>query len=250
MKKLSLLLGIALAGAAAMADDNASWVRFSSTGPDKYADGTTVLNDEVYALVWVKEGAKFDGILATGELVNPADNKIVAQAALADNGACPPVCYIISGENLDLVGKGDFFVYVLDTRVKSDDGTEAAGVKDKTTGKFVSYNGYEKVDASVTVQERTVAVEGAASGNAAVQSALPAGVPQPKVEKIDVTGDQVVVKVSNTVPYVKYAITAGENIGKIDNNLANGVNGVEGDVITLVVENPDKYRFFKVERSK
>lgn len=248
MKKLSLLLGIALAGAAAMADDNASWVRFSSTGPDKYADGTTVLDNEVYALVWVKEGATFDGILATGELVNPADNKIVAQAALADNGACPPVCYIISGENLDLVGKGDFFVYVLDTRVKSDDGTEAAGVKDETTGKFVSYNGFGKVDASVTVQERTVAAEGKASTSAA--TALPADIPQPKVEKIDVTGDQVVVKVSNTVPYVKYAITAGENIGKIDNNLANGVNGVQGGEITLVVENPDKYRFFKVERSK
>lgn len=248
MKKLSLLFGIALACAVAMADDNASWVRFSSTGPDKYADGTTVLDNEVYALVWVKEGATFDGILATGELVNPADNKIVAQAALADNGACPPVCYIISGENLDLVGKGDFFVYVLDTRVKSDDGTEAAGVKDETTGKFVSCNGYGKVDASVTVQERTVAAEGKVATSAT--TALPADVPQPKVEKIDVTGDQVVVKVSNTVPYVKYAITAGENIGKIDNNLANGVNGVQGGEITLVVENPDKYRFFKVERSK
>ncbi len=67
MKKLSLLAA-ALAGALG-AGAIPSFVQFSSAGPDTYADGTTVLDGEIYALVASKTG--FQGWRRTVRLSIP-----------------------------------------------------------------------------------------------------------------------------------------------------------------------------------
>ena len=42
-------------------------IAFSTKGPDRYADGTTVLDGECYALVWSIDG-NFDGFSADGRI--------------------------------------------------------------------------------------------------------------------------------------------------------------------------------------
>ena len=225
-----------------------SWIDFSTTGPDKYADGSQVLDNEVYALVWVAKSAAFAGFNAKGELVDDAANKLICRAAVAKNGSCPFIRYMLDGGNQDL-NDGEFRVYLLDTRVKYEDGTAKAGVRNDS-GAFVAVNGYEKVNATILKGE-TVAVdkENAASGADALASLLPADVPQPVISSFDYTDGRVLLKVVNTVPYVQYTVEGYMKLGAEGTVVANGVNGKEGTV-NLIVDSPGDFRFFKIIRSK
>lgn len=225
-----------------------SWIDFSTTGPDLYADGSQVLDNEVYALVWVAKSAEFAGFNAKGEIVDSTVNKLICRAAVAKDGACPFIRYMLDGGNQDLTG-GEFRVYLLDTRVKYEDGTAKAGVRN-AGGAFVVVNGYEKVNAKIA-KGGTVAVakENAASGADALASLLPADVPQPVIRSFDYADGRVLLKVSKTVPYIQYTVEGYMNLGSEGKVVANGVNGKEG-VINLIVENPGDFRFFKVIRSK
>ena len=125
MKKLMTMIGaVGLAFAATAAIDDAL-LAFSTVGPDKYADGTTVLDGECYALVRTLPGATFGGIAADGTAVAETD-EIVLLAPLAKDGRCPKVLFQIPSDK----SEGTFSVYLLDTRVKAEDGTVApAGLK-------------------------------------------------------------------------------------------------------------------------
>lgn len=225
-----------------------SWIDFSTTGPDLYADGSQVLDNEVYALVWVAKSAEFAGFNAKGEIVDSTVNKLICRAAVAKDGACPFIRYMLDGGNQDLTG-GEFRVYLLDTRVKYEDGTAKAGVRN-AGGAFVVVNGYEKVNAKIA-KGGTVAVakENAASGADALASLLPADVPQPVIRSFDYADGRVLLKVANTVPYVQYTVEGFMKLGAEGTVVANGVNGKEGTV-NLIVESPGDFRFFKVIRSK
>lgn len=225
-----------------------SWIDFSTTGPDLYADGSQVLDNEVYALVWVAKSAEFAGFNAKGEIVDSTVNKLICRAAVAKDGACPFIRYMLDGGNQDL-NDGEFRVYLLDTRIKYEDGTAKAGVKNDS-GAFVAVNGYEKVNAKI-VKGGTVAVakENAASGADALASLLPADVPQPVIRSFDYADGRVLLKVANTVPYVQYTVEGFMKLGAEGTVVANGVNGKEGTV-NLIVESPGDFRFFKVIRSK
>jgi hypothetical protein len=93
MKKSMILLFFGLIGTvfANCVDD--ARLSFRTTGPDRYADGTVVLDGECYALVWSKDG-DFDGFDANGDCVDPED-RIVLVAPLAKGGRCPPVLFQI-----------------------------------------------------------------------------------------------------------------------------------------------------------
>ena len=125
MKKFSLMAGAGLIATAAFATP--AWVEFS-TGPEKdtYADGTQVADGEIYALVFVK-GDAFEGINPDGTTVDPED-KIVCRAAVAKDGVCPKITYIIDpkvstgdGEVVEEYTGGRFEVYLFDTRVNTYD---------------------------------------------------------------------------------------------------------------------------------
>ena len=61
-------------------------------------------------------------------------------------------------------------------------------------------------------------------------------------------GGKVIVKVSDTVPYLQYGISAGKTPSKLDQkDLVDGVNGT-AEGLTLVVDDPADNRFFKVIR--
>ena len=213
MKKTALLFAAAAMSAGVFAG-LPSYVMFSSTGPDKYADGTPVLDGEVYALVWTKTGTTFAGFNA--------------------------------GANSDLDATGSFSVYLLDTRVKSAAATTVGG--ENVEGKTVvtAINATTAVATAVKGGASASATEAPAAG--AVVSAVPADAPNPRITAVDVVGGQVIVKVADTVPYLQYGISAGKTPSKLDQtDLVDGVNGTDG-VLTLIVDDPAENRFFKVIR--
>lgn len=246
MKKTALLFAAAAMSAGVFAG-LPSYVMFSSTGPDKYADGTPVLDGEVYALVWTKTGTTFAGFNADGTVVDAENSKLVSAAPIATGSHCPPVMYMLTGANSDLDATGSFSVYLLDTRVKSAAGT--------TTVSAADADGKTSVTAINATTAVATAVKGGASASAtaapaagAVVSAVPADAPNPRITAVDVVGGQVIVKVADTVPYLQYGISAGKTPSKLDQtDLVDGVNGTDG-VLTLIVDDPAENRFFKVIR--
>ena len=245
MKKTALLFAAAAMSAGVFAG-LPSYVMFSSTGPDKYADGTPVLDGEVYALVWTKAGTTFAGFNADGTVVDAENSKLVSAAPIATDSHCPPVMYMLTGANSDLDATGSFSVYLLDTRVKSAAATTVGGknVEGKTV--VTAINATTAVATAVKGGASASATEAPAAG--AVVSAVPADAPNPRITAVDVVGGQVIVKVADTVPYLQYGISAGKTPSKLDQtDLVDGVNGTDG-VLTLIVDDPAENRFFKVIR--
>ena len=244
MKKTALLFAAAAMSAGVFAG-LPSYVKFASTGPDKYADGTPVLDGEVYALVWTKAGATFAGFNAKGKVVDAENSKLVSAAAVATKQHCPTVMYMLTGENSDLATTGSFSVYLFDTRVKAADGTTTVG--GVTEGEVKAINATTAVAETVQNGVKTKVVEGVAA-EGYVQTAVPADAPNPRITAVDVVGGQVIVKVADTVPYLQYGISAGKTPSKLDQtDLVDGVNGTDG-VLTLIVDDPAENRFFKVIR--
>ena len=245
MKKTALLFAAAAMSAGVFAG-LPSYVMFSSTGPDKYADGTPVLDGEVYALVWTKTGTTFAGFNADGTVVDAENSKLVSAAPIATDSHCPPVMYMLTGANSDLDATGSFSVYLLDTRVKSAAATTVGG--ENVEGKTVvtAINATTAVATAVKGGASASATEAPAAG--AVVSAVPADAPNPRITAVEVVGGQVIVKVADTVPYLQYGISAGKTPSKLDQtDLVDGVNGTDG-VLTLIVDDPAENRFFKVIR--
>ena len=86
MKKLICAMLVAAASAAfADGDDNIA-VLVSTTGPDCYQNGATVLDGECYALVWSRDGV-FEGFTADGAPIDTNDC-VVNVGAVARGGRC------------------------------------------------------------------------------------------------------------------------------------------------------------------
>ncbi len=254
MKKISLLVGAMMMAAGAFASAP-SYVIFSSTGPDCYADGAPASKGEVYALVWVADGAPFEGFNADGTVVNTTTSRLIDAYAIATGGEsshCPPVMYFLDGANVGLDETGDFSVYLLDTRTFNTDGTAATvnGV-DKSNGlKFTTLNSYSLAAAKIEGAGAKTLGEGLAA-TAAVESDVQ-NAPNPKITDMNLTADgKVEVVIEDTVPYLRYTISAGKTPKAEDQkDLADGIYGAanETEPITLTSGNIGEYRFFKVVR--
>ena len=113
MKKSVVVMIAAVAAGAAFAAQNNALVTFSTRGPDTYADGTTVLDGECYALVWSPDGTtvtfEADGGLKGG--------KMVLAAPFAKGGRCPKVLFDVDAKLYEKeLASGTWGVYLLDTR--------------------------------------------------------------------------------------------------------------------------------------
>ena len=75
IKTIFVFFSLCAAAFANSVDD--ARISFSTVGPDRYADGSTVLDGECYALVWSNDG-NFDGFAADGECIDPADRIVLA----------------------------------------------------------------------------------------------------------------------------------------------------------------------------
>ena len=238
MNKLSVMIAASALAFGAWATP--SFVQFSSVGPDKYADGTTVVDGEIYALVSVS--GEFEGINTDGSTVDPKD-VILYAAPLAKGGHCKTVVFTLK----DGQDTSNLAVYLLDTRVKTADGVTVKGVDEN--GKLTLVNSYATVDA-IQSGEVVAKAEGAAQTTALATVAL-SDVPAPTITGIKVVGAKVEITVANTVPELRYTVTGGETPSTITKkDLVSGING-SADGITLVVDSEEAKdcRFFKVTRA-
>ena len=138
MKKLvTCIMGLMAAFALADGADDAT-VSFSTRGPDRYADGTTVMDGECYALVWSADGV-FEGLSANGEPVDSND-KVVLIAPMAKDGHCPEIVFQLPASVATSLATGVYDVLLLDTRVTRADGTTAPN--GTVNGKLKMVNGY------------------------------------------------------------------------------------------------------------
>ena len=223
-------------GAFAAADD--VLISFSTPGPDTYADGTTVLNGERYALVWQKKGTveafaiNGDGTTANGE--------IVLVAPLAKDGKCPPVVFEVDKAVYDAKGYagGTFAVYMLDTRIQANE-LYASGKVGMTD--FV--NGYAAATASQAASGQGNTLAANAVNGAAVGVALE--VAAPTITSMKVADGKVTITVSGMSPAATYSIMTGTDV----KDLVRPVPAkADGD--TFQFDAAEGGRFFKVRGSK
>ena len=221
-KSIALVFAVLLAGVL-FAGKNNVVIQFSTVGPDKYADGTTVMDGECYALVWTPTGSEFEGINAHGEAAG--DSKVAVKAPIAVGGKCPNVQFQIDEAFAnEHYPNGTWGVYLLDTRkfatetVKiTVDGQEIeqTQVKVDADGKKLattvggSVSGYGKVVANVG---RPLSPAGATGG---IVQNIPAGIQPPTIKDFKVINGMAYLYLENTAPAVSYGVAAGQVPGKL-----------------------------------
>ena len=245
MKSIPMIV-LALALPVLAGQDNLL-MKFSTPGPDTYADGKTQVADgEFYALVWVKKGTSFAGFLADGTVVDSTNSALICAVPYAENGHCPETVLEMDRVLADAyAGSGSFELHVLDTRDaegkpkgKVAEGVNASG----ETAKFSLSAGTAGEVKSVAAKQGTLA---------ATASELPASIPQPKITSIKVENGIVTLKVKGTSKLLRY----GVNSGDAPNDLAPlplDVGVADGDdfgEIEIAVPAEKSGRFFKVGRA-
>jgi len=185
-------------------------ISFATPGPDKYADGATVLDGEWYALVWSADG-NFNGITPECTAVDPND-RVVIVAPLAKGGKCPFTVFQIDSQSVNYKTSGTYAVYLLDTRNGAKTSVAAA-----VAGKPVSVNGVQASEQYTAKAATAGSVEpqGAASG-AWGESVVAGEVKQPKITAFAVKGAKVSITVDDLLPAVKYNVKMGKSPDKLD----------------------------------
>ena len=231
MKKTIPVLFALLSAAVFAGADKDINISFSTPGPDQYADGTPVIDNEYYALVWTP--------------ANGGEQTIVCAVKAAKDGKCVPVLFTVDAETYK---EGTFGVYLLDTRVFATDengDTKVTGL----AGKFDADSQNVKVAVADGIVSSEGAIVTAAKGVSADGYDLAAlNVPAPRVTKIEVENANVVVTVADTVPFVAYTLQAGSDVKKEFSvpPAATCANGNKGGEIKLVTPKEPGAQFFKV----
>ena len=119
--------------------------RFSTPGPDRYADGSIVRDGECYALVWSPAGTTFSGFNADGTAVSSND-RVVLAGELAQDGRCRDAVFQIPAEDYDELEGGEWAVCLVDTRMMNG---IPAGVQD---GKPLRVNRWGAVKGGVKIE--------------------------------------------------------------------------------------------------
>lgn len=239
MKKiLSIIFSFSLLSLHANSVEDSAIV-FSTPGPDKYADGSTVLDGELYALVWTPDGV-FDGFSADGKAVDEKD-KIVIVAPLAKNGRCQKVMFQIPKANAATYGR--FEVFLMDTRVVSALGV--ATPRGAANGEAKLVNGYGRVPANITLSNVSSKAEGATVAN--LNAAAPKDTRQPRVRAMRIEGDDVVLTVENLPGYMR--VQSGRDASTADLTGAALEAPASGDTVTIKALKVGDSGFYRVIRT-
>jgi|SRR5574344_935128 hypothetical protein len=229
-KTISALFAMLAVGAFAGAND--LLIMFSTPGPDMYADGSTVLDNECYALVWTAT----DGT-QTKVLTVPA----------AKDGKCVPVLFAVDEADKAKYVNGTWGVYLLDTRdfAKDPAGKTLAELDGKGQPQVVNVtaavsDGIAQKSGFVSAQAK----EGVTAGD---YDLAKADVKSPTVTKIEVVGANIVVTVKDTVPFLAYTLRSGKDVTSFSvPEGAVSANGAASGEIKLVTPKRDGAQFFKV----
>ena len=273
MKKFASLICLLMTAVAFSGMDD-KVLRFSTSGPDRYADGSRVLDGECYALVWSPKGTAFAGFNADGTAVS-ANDRVVLAAPLAQNGKCRDSIFQVPAAEYAALAGGEWAVCLVDTRNVYG---VPAGVQD---GKPLRVNRWGLVQTGVTVEEPSkmttaatssrglLAVAGGtrsvASGadtevgspqsqkgvRASVLSAVPSNLKPPQITEIEVGDGEVWLAVKDTVPYLSYTIVSGSEPRNLKTDyFAETVDGEDGAEIAIGTVKSVNRRFFKVKRAE
>jgi len=186
---------------------------YRSLGTDTYASGEPVRDGECYSFVWVRNGCIFSGYNRDGSLVDPANNIQVYVRALALNGQCPPVNFLVSEAFAATHADGSYQVLVLDTR-RADGQPAGLGA----SGELLRVNGWgEAALRRETGAMQLMSVRPATGGVSDRAALMPADCRQPVITGLSIgaTGDAV-VEFANSESYLSYRLVAGEtpaNVG-------------------------------------
>ena len=241
MKKTIAFLAVGLCAGTLLAGMNNVVIQFSTVGPDKYADGTTVMDGECYALVWTPTGSEFQGINDKGEAVG--DSKVAVKAPIATGGKCPNVQFQIDETYADVnYPGGTWGVYLLDTRkfateevTVTVDGKEvtqtqikvdAAGRK-LATGVGGAVSGYGQVVANVG---RSLSSAGAKAG---IVQSIPAGIQPPTIKDFKVVNGMAYLYLKDTSSAVSYGVAAGQDPGTLKPVSQQPVQGGGNETIII-----------------
>ena len=246
MKKIALFCAVVGAALVAMAGlDGTTKYKFSSSD-DTYANGDGVEDGEVYALIWVANGAEFSGFNADGTLVDDVNNDLEA-VSVAQGGGCIPTVFIVN----DKERAGTHYLYLLDTRVAvaDADGKVSKVVTGLKDGKITVVNEVLPVmDATFDlVSAGTSSVDGTRVVPVAAM-VDESKIDQPIVTEFKPANGGATLRVSGTVPYVQYTVYGGITPAGIDTTkpLSTFLNGSAGGTLVLKVANVGDNRFFKV----
>ena len=225
----AMMLGSTLAFGAA----NDTVLVFSTQGPDTYGDGTTVLDGERYALVWVKDGTEFSGLTVDCKPLAET-TKLIAAAPLAKGGKCAETVFEIDADYAETLKGGSFALYLLDTRVSA---TELAQDAD---GRPASVNaaGLASTSASPSTSPSTSSSTSVALATVGVYTKID----EPQITALRVEGAKIELTVSGMSDAAEYMVVQGADPGKVG---AKMTTTVEGD--KLIVDKPTAgAMFFRV----
>ncbi len=234
MKKTIAVL-FAIVTVAAFADMNDILISFHSLytpDVDRYADGTQVRDKEWYALVCTKGGVK----------------EIVDAAPLAKDGRCPRYFFTVKGADIEKYSGGILEICLLDTRDFSVDPSGEELTKELDTKGYPSVvNVMATASGAMTTASRAGISPAEVSISAGSYDLASADVKDPTVTDIKVVGDEVLVTVANTVPFVGYTLQSGDDkFSFMALPDVKSVNGNASGTITLKAPKKDGAQFFKV----
>ena len=218
------------------------WFKTKGSEPDKYADGTQVKEGERYALVWTRNGEKFEGITVEGKAVNEENSKVwIGGRGATKAGKCPKSALEIDrSEKERLVKDGTFKVCLLDTRrADGEPGGLEAGVNAYGDSCEVSLAG--KGDGSSTSIEANAVASRASNDDK---------MPQPKIKSIELKDGYVYLTVESTSPKMRYGVKSGRAPEKLEEGAdAEVKDGSADGTIVLKARATENGRFFRVGRA-
>ena len=230
--------------------------RFSTPGPDRYADGSIVVDGECYALVWSPAGSTFSGFNADGTPVSSND-RVVLAGALAEGGKCRDAVFQIPAAEYEALKGGEWAVCLVDTRNLAGVPTGTRNGKPMRVNRWgIISGGVEITDVRSTKPRLAAATTGGTRSSASVAratrlSAVPSNLLPPQITAIELSEGEVWLAVDGTVPYLDYTIISGETPNNLTTDYFSEI--VEGDgrsEIAIGTTQSAKRRFFKVKRAE
>ena len=195
-----------------LAAENDTLIVFSTPGPDTYRDGTAVLDNECYALVWTANGSTFGGLTGEGKCVSTND-RLVAVAPIAEKGRCPETVFEIDADLAKSFQGGIFALYLLDTRVRNAAGAVALASFENGFPKVV--NAYAHA-AGGGFGETALPDEGgelvASSSLSLAEVGVLAEIAAPVITSIQLKGAKIEIKAKDLSSAADYYVVGGSDL--------------------------------------
>lgn len=214
-------------------------VSFRSPGPDRYADGSVVLDGETYALVW--SPGEFRGLDACGR--TRGGDRVVLQAPVASGGGCPPILFQVDRKTADELGGGRWHVILLDTRL---DGKPTSRGLVNAWGIAAADTTPAAID-SMPAKARSGGSDEPAAV-AATAAAAPDGIRQPAIRSIRVDSAVVELDVQRIPGTLR--IDSGSRLDSMSPGQSMSVGDGGGDVVTVSLPKPGNSGFFTAVRAR